>query len=140
MQLLATVYAVNLSEPLTGKVWGLDKFEPYPALLVRDVVETQSKRRRSAATFQPLEAKEFVHSLVAAINAQGASSTSASNEGTGTKVGMILQEMVSSYEIDNALFFKSSKFLGLKDSDSYRSMFLTLEANQRVAFLEAILS
>ncbi|KAF6139535.1 hypothetical protein GIB67_015492 [Kingdonia uniflora] len=70
----------------------------------------------------------------------GESSTSASNDDPNTEVVKVLKDMVSSYEIDNALFFKRLKFLGRKDEHSYKLMFLALEPEQRVSFLEAILS
>ncbi|KAF6175946.1 hypothetical protein GIB67_003434, partial [Kingdonia uniflora] len=226
-----------LSEPLTGKVWGLDKFEPYPALLLnseakkyktaplqyRDLLEKlidglsatrdfawssgmtsvpsstqqseyvplpddmnvedtqvplagvdypwdgevipsydapispvrepthgstshsrtpapQSNRRRSAAVVQPLEPTELVQSLISAFTAQGASHTSGSNDDTSDAVVHVLQEMVSSYEIDNALFFKSLKFLGGSNEHTYRLMFIKLRPEQRVSFLEALMS
>ncbi|KAF6150587.1 hypothetical protein GIB67_040331, partial [Kingdonia uniflora] len=47
---------------------------------------------------------------------------------------------VSSYEINNTLFFKSLKFLGRSNEHHYRLMFLGLEPEQRVGFLEALLS
>ncbi|KAF6144051.1 hypothetical protein GIB67_001847, partial [Kingdonia uniflora] len=72
----------------------------------------QSNRRRSAAAVQPLEPMELVQSLISAFTAQRASHTSGSNDDTSDPVVQVLQEMVSSYEIDNALFFKSLKFLG----------------------------
>ncbi|KAF6137223.1 hypothetical protein GIB67_030987 [Kingdonia uniflora] len=225
------------SEPLTGKVWGLDKFEPYPALLVnseakkykitplqhKDLLEklfdglsatgdftwssgiasipsstqqseyvplpddmnvddtqvplagvdypwdgdaipsydapinpvrepthgstsrsrtpaSQSNRRRSAVAVQPLEPTELVQSLISALTAQGASHTSGSNDDTSDAVVQILQEMLSSYEIDNALFFKSLKFLGGSNEHTYRLMFIRLLPEQRVTFLEALMS
>ncbi|KAF6169363.1 hypothetical protein GIB67_016533, partial [Kingdonia uniflora] len=79
-------------------------------------------------------------SLLSAFTAQGASSTSTSNDDTTSKVLKILKDMVSSYEIDNALFFKSLKFLRGKDEHNYRLMFLGLEPEQRVGFLESLLS
>ncbi|KAF6169146.1 hypothetical protein GIB67_038643 [Kingdonia uniflora] len=103
-------------------------------------VRTQSKRRRSATTVQSLEPTELVQSLISTFNAQGASSTSASNDEPSTEVAKVLKDMVSSYEIDNTLFFKSLKFLGGKDEHSYKLMFLALEPEQRTNLLEAILS
>ncbi|KAF6137139.1 hypothetical protein GIB67_030903 [Kingdonia uniflora] len=83
---------------------------------------------------------ELIQSLIFAFTAQGASSTSASNDDPSTEVAKLLKDMISSYEIDNVLFFKSLKFLGGKDEHNYRLMFLALEAKQRACFLEAILS
>ncbi|KAF6165749.1 hypothetical protein GIB67_012646 [Kingdonia uniflora] len=90
-------------------------------------VRTQSKRKRLAATVQPLESTELVQSLITAFTAQRASSTSTSNDDTTSKVLKVLKDIVSSYEIDNALFFKSLKFLGGSNEHNYRLMFLGLE-------------
>ncbi|KAF6165115.1 hypothetical protein GIB67_000699 [Kingdonia uniflora] len=81
-----------------------------------------------------------IQSLIFALTAQGTSSTSSSNDDPSTEVANILKDMTSSYEIDNALFFKSLKFLGGKDEHNYRLMFMALEPEQRASFLEAILS
>ncbi|KAF6159033.1 hypothetical protein GIB67_022188 [Kingdonia uniflora] len=78
-------------------------------------VQTQSNRKRSAAAFQPfqpLEPTELVQSLIAAITDQGTSSTSVSKDNTTSEVLKVLQDMVSSSEIDNELFFKSLTFFG----------------------------
>ncbi|KAF6134789.1 hypothetical protein GIB67_002190 [Kingdonia uniflora] len=100
----------------------------------------QSNRRRSAATVQPLEPTELVQSLISGFTAQGASHTSRSNDNTSDAVVQVLQEMVSSYEIDNELFFKSLKFLGGSNEHTYRLMFLRFRLEQRVGFLEALMS
>ncbi|KAF6145882.1 hypothetical protein GIB67_028877 [Kingdonia uniflora] len=100
----------------------------------------QSNRRRSAAAVQPLEPTELVQSLISAFTAQGASHTSGNNDDTSDAVVQVLQEMVSSYEIDNALFFKSLKFLGGSNEHTYRLMFIRLRPEQRVSFLEALMS
>ncbi|KAF6149706.1 hypothetical protein GIB67_017439 [Kingdonia uniflora] len=77
--------------------------EPTPGSTSRSRTPApQSSRRRSAAAVQPLEPMELV-----------------------------LQEMVSSYEIDNALFFKSLKFLGGSNEHTYRLMFIRLRPEQR---------
>ncbi|KAF6154682.1 hypothetical protein GIB67_000566 [Kingdonia uniflora] len=75
-------------------------------------VRTQSKGKRSIAAVQPVEPTELVQSLIFTLTAQGSSSTSASNDDTSSEVQRVLKDMVSSYEIDNTLFFKSLKFLG----------------------------
>ncbi|KAF6162741.1 hypothetical protein GIB67_029010, partial [Kingdonia uniflora] len=59
---------------------------------------------------QPVEPTELVQYLISTLIGQGSSSTS-SNDNTSSKVMRVLKDMVSSYEIDNALFFKSLKFL-----------------------------
>ncbi|KAF6167962.1 hypothetical protein GIB67_020532 [Kingdonia uniflora] len=66
----------------------------------------QSNRRRSAAAVQPLEPTELVQSLISAFTAQGASHIFCSNDDTSDTIVQVLQEMVSSYDIDNALFSK----------------------------------
>ncbi|KAF6142439.1 hypothetical protein GIB67_039403, partial [Kingdonia uniflora] len=72
----------------------------------------QSNRRRSATAVQPMEPTELVQSLISAFTAQGgASHTFGSNDDTSGAVVHVLQEIVSSYVIDNLLFFKSLKFL-----------------------------
>ncbi|KAF6137501.1 hypothetical protein GIB67_031780 [Kingdonia uniflora] len=78
--------------------------------------------------------------LFDSLYARGASSTYASNDDTTSEVLKVLKDMVSSYEIDNALFFKGLKFSGGKDEHNYRVMFLGLEPEQCVGFLEAFLS
>ncbi|KAF6139564.1 hypothetical protein GIB67_015521 [Kingdonia uniflora] len=103
-------------------------------------IHTQSKGKRSVTAVQPLEAIELVQSLISAFTAQGASLTSSSNDDTTSEALKVLKDMVSSYEIDNAVFFKSLKFLGGKDVDNYRLMLMGLEPKQRVGFLEALLS
>ncbi|KAF6175628.1 hypothetical protein GIB67_022630 [Kingdonia uniflora] len=100
----------------------------------------QSNRRRSATAVQSLEPAELVQSLISAFTAQGASHTSGSNDDTSDAVVHVLQEMVSSYEIDNTLFFKSLKFLGGSNEHTYRLMFIRLRLEQRVSFLEALMS
>ncbi|KAF6136615.1 hypothetical protein GIB67_016071 [Kingdonia uniflora] len=112
----------------------------YRTLVSQVGVRTQSKGKRSAATVQPLEPTELVQSLKFAFTAQGTSSTFDSNEDTISEVLKVLKDMVSSYEIDNALFFKSLKFLGGSNEDNYRLMFMGIEPEQRVGFLEALLS
>ncbi|KAF6141436.1 hypothetical protein GIB67_021252 [Kingdonia uniflora] len=102
-------------------------------------VQTQSKEKRSATTVQPLDPTELVQSFISAFTAQGASSTSTNNNDTSSKVRKVLKDMVSSYEIDNALFFKSLKFLGRSNEYTYRLMFLGLSPEKRVSFLEALL-
>ncbi|KAF6159219.1 hypothetical protein GIB67_031990 [Kingdonia uniflora] len=92
------------------------------------------------SSVQPLEPTELVQSLISAFTAQGESSTSSARNDDPTKVVNVLKDIVSSYEIDNILIFKSLKFLGGKDSNSYRLMFLVLEPEQCAKFLEAILS
>ncbi|KAF6135323.1 hypothetical protein GIB67_027197 [Kingdonia uniflora] len=52
----------------------------------------------------------------------------------------VLKDMVSSYEIDNTLFFKSLKFLEGSNEHTYRLMFLRLDQGQGIGFLEALLS
>ncbi|KAF6154057.1 hypothetical protein GIB67_018979 [Kingdonia uniflora] len=52
----------------------------------------------------------------------------------------VLKDTVSSYEIDNALFFKSLKLLEGSNEHTYRLMFLGLDPEQRFGFLEALLS
>ncbi|KAF6169409.1 hypothetical protein GIB67_010634 [Kingdonia uniflora] len=81
-------------------------------------VRTQSKGKRSTAAVQLLKLMELVQSLISAFSAQGASSTS-SNDDTTSEVLKVLKNMVSSYEIDNVVFFKSLKFLGGKDEYNY---------------------
>ncbi|KAF6169082.1 hypothetical protein GIB67_038579, partial [Kingdonia uniflora] len=103
-------------------------------------VRTQSKGKRSAAADQPLELTELVQSLISIFTAQGASSTSASNDDTTSEVLKVLKDMISLYEINNALFFKSLKFLGGSNEYNYRLMFLGIDLEQRVGFLEALLS
>ncbi|KAF6168803.1 hypothetical protein GIB67_042110 [Kingdonia uniflora] len=44
----------GLSEPLTGKVWGLDKFEPYPALLVNSEAKKYGKYTTQQSEYVPL--------------------------------------------------------------------------------------
>ncbi|KAF6161494.1 hypothetical protein GIB67_009373 [Kingdonia uniflora] len=100
----------------------------------------QSNWKRLAAEVQPLEPTELVQSLISAFTAQGASHTFGSNDDTSDAVVQVLQEMVSSYEIDNELFFKSLKFLGESNECTYRLMFLRLRPEQRVGFLEALMS
>ncbi|KAF6152028.1 hypothetical protein GIB67_010602 [Kingdonia uniflora] len=115
--------------------------EPTPGSTSRSRTSTpQSSRRRSAAAVQPLEPTELVQSLISAFTAQGASHTSGSNDDTSDAVVQVLQEMVSSFEIDNKLFFKSLKFLGGSNEHTYRLMFLRLHPEQRVGFLEALMS
>ncbi|KAF6166272.1 hypothetical protein GIB67_008700 [Kingdonia uniflora] len=63
----------------------------------------QSNWRKSAAVVQPLEPTELVQSLISVFTAQEASHTSGSNDDTSDAVVQVLQEMVSPYEIDNAL-------------------------------------
>ncbi|KAF6152602.1 hypothetical protein GIB67_013049 [Kingdonia uniflora] len=103
-------------------------------------VRTQSKGKRSAKVVQPVEPSELVQSLIFALTAQGSSSTSASTDDTSSEFLRVLKDIVSSYEIDNALFFKSLKFLGGSNEHTYRLMFLGLDPEQRVSFLEALLS
>ncbi|KAF6137161.1 hypothetical protein GIB67_030925 [Kingdonia uniflora] len=102
-------------------------------------VKTQSKRKILVAAAQPVESSELVQSLISALTAQGSSSTSASNDDTFPEFLRALKDMVSSYEIDNALFFKSLKFLGGSNEHTYRLMFLGLDLEQRIGFLEALL-
>ncbi|KAF6164342.1 hypothetical protein GIB67_029225 [Kingdonia uniflora] len=90
-------------------------------------VRTQSKGKILAAVVQPLEPTELVQSLISTFTAQGACSTSASNDDTTFEVLKVLKDMVSSYEIDNTLFFKSLMFLRGRDEHNYRLMFLGLE-------------
>ncbi|KAF6169138.1 hypothetical protein GIB67_038635 [Kingdonia uniflora] len=82
--------------------------EPTPGSTSRSRTPApQSNRRRSVAAVQPLEPGELVQSLISAFTAQGESSTSStSNDDPSTKVANLLKDMVSSYEIDNTLFFK----------------------------------
>ncbi|KAF6148190.1 hypothetical protein GIB67_011965, partial [Kingdonia uniflora] len=101
--------------------------------------ETQSKRKRPAKAVQPVESSELVQSLISALTAQGSSSTSQSSDDHSSEVLRVLKDMVSSYEIDNALFFKSLKFLRGSNEHIYRMMFLGLDPEQRVGFLEALL-
>ncbi|KAF6146711.1 hypothetical protein GIB67_008997 [Kingdonia uniflora] len=82
-----------------------------PTPLSQVGVRTQSKGKRSAVAVQPLEPIELV-----------------------------LQNMVSSYEIDNTLFFKSLKFLEGSNERTYRLMLLRLRPEQRAGFLEALMS
>ncbi|KAF6156974.1 hypothetical protein GIB67_039735 [Kingdonia uniflora] len=115
--------------------------EPTPGSTSRSRTPTpQSNRKRSAAAIQPLEPTELVQSLISAFTAQGASQTSGSNDDTSDAVVQVLQEMVSSYEIDNVLFFKSLKFLVGSNEHTYRLMFIRLRPEQRVSFLEALMS
>ncbi|KAF6164496.1 hypothetical protein GIB67_025322 [Kingdonia uniflora] len=115
--------------------------EPTPGSTSRSRTPApQSSRRRSAAAVQPLELMELVQSLISEFTAQGASHTSGSNDDTSDAAVQVLQEMVSSYEIDNALFFKSLKFLGGSNEHTYRLMFIRLRPEQRVSFLEALMS
>ncbi|KAF6171882.1 hypothetical protein GIB67_011779 [Kingdonia uniflora] len=87
--------------------------EPTPGSTSRSRTPApQSNRRRAATAVQPLEPAELVQSLISAFTAQGASHTFGSNDDTSDAVVQVLQEMVSSYEIDNKIFFKSLKFLG----------------------------
>ncbi|KAF6159540.1 hypothetical protein GIB67_032311 [Kingdonia uniflora] len=51
-----------------------------------------------------------------------------------------VENMVNSYEIDDALFFKSLKLLGGKDEHNYMVIFLGLEPEYLLGFLEAFLS
>ncbi|KAF6137289.1 hypothetical protein GIB67_036326 [Kingdonia uniflora] len=114
--------------------------EPTPGSTSRSRTPApQSNWRRSAAAVQPLEPMELVQSLISAFIAQGASHTSGSNGDTSDAVVQVLLEMVSSYEIDNALFFKSLKFLGGSNEHTYRLMFIRLRPEQRVSFLEALM-
>ncbi|KAF6163690.1 hypothetical protein GIB67_036150 [Kingdonia uniflora] len=103
--------------------------EPTPGTTSRTQVgvRTQSKGKRSAAAVQPVEPTELVQSLISALTAQGSSSTSASNDDTSSEVLRVLKDMVSSYEIDNTLFFKSLKFFGGSNEHTYRLMFLGLD-------------
>ncbi|KAF6154740.1 hypothetical protein GIB67_032352 [Kingdonia uniflora] len=101
--------------------------------------QTQSKRKRPATTVQPVESSELVQSLISALTTQGSSSTSQSSDDHSSEVLRVLKDMVSSYEIDNALFFKSLKFLGGSNEHIYRMMFLGLDPEQRVGFLKALL-
>ncbi|KAF6161483.1 hypothetical protein GIB67_009362 [Kingdonia uniflora] len=101
--------------------------------------QTQSKRKRPATAVQPVESSELVQSLISALTAQGSSSTSQSSDDHSSEVLRVLKDMVSSYEIDNALFFKSLKFLGGFNEHIYRMMFLGLDPEQRVGFLEVLL-
>ncbi|KAF6163393.1 hypothetical protein GIB67_029242 [Kingdonia uniflora] len=101
--------------------------------------QTQSKRKKPATAVQPVESSELVQSLISALTAQGSSSTSQSSDDHSFEVLRVLKDMVSSYEIDNALFFKSLKFLGGSNEHIYRMMFLGLDLEQRVSFLEALL-
>ncbi|KAF6150771.1 hypothetical protein GIB67_020854, partial [Kingdonia uniflora] len=94
--------------------------EPTPGSTSRSRTPApQSNQRRLAAAVQPLEPTELVQSQISAFTAQGASHTSGSNDDTSDAVVQVLQEMVSSYEIDNALFFKSLKFLGGSNEHTY---------------------
>ncbi|KAF6139459.1 hypothetical protein GIB67_018417 [Kingdonia uniflora] len=102
-----------------------------------NVDETQ--RKRPATAVQPVESSELVQYLISALTAQGSSSTSQSSDDHSSEVLRVLKDMVSSYEIDNALFFKSLKFLGGSNEHIYRMMFLGLDPEQRVGFLEALL-
>ncbi|KAF6134795.1 hypothetical protein GIB67_002196 [Kingdonia uniflora] len=101
--------------------------------------QTQSKMKRPATTVQPVESSELVQSLICALTAQGSSSTSQSSDDHSSEVLRVLKDMVSSYEMDNVLFFKSLKFLGGSNEHIYRMMFLGLDPEQRVGFLEALL-
>ncbi|KAF6155052.1 hypothetical protein GIB67_035799 [Kingdonia uniflora] len=83
---------------------------------------------------------ELAQSLISAFIAQGASSTSASNDYSTSEVLKVLKDMVNSYEIDDALFFKGLKLLGGKYEHNYRVIFLGLEPERRLGFLEALLS
>ncbi|KAF6176133.1 hypothetical protein GIB67_023424 [Kingdonia uniflora] len=103
-------------------------------------VRTQSKEKRSAVVVQPVEPTELIQSLISVLTAQGSSSTSTSNDDTSSEVLKVLKDMVSSYEIDNALFFKSLKFLGGSNERTCKLMFLGLDLEQRVGFLESLLS
>ncbi|KAF6153145.1 hypothetical protein GIB67_034867 [Kingdonia uniflora] len=115
--------------------------EPTPGSTSRSHTPVpQSNWRRSGAAVQPLELTELVQSLISAFTVQGASHISGSNDDTSDAVVQVLQEMVSSYEIDNELFFKSLKFLGGSSEHTYRLMFLRLRPEQRVGFLEALMS
>ncbi|KAF6148636.1 hypothetical protein GIB67_042595, partial [Kingdonia uniflora] len=51
-----------------------------------------------------------------------------------------IEDMVNSYEIDDALFFKCLKLLGRKDEHNYRVIFFGIETEHRLGFLEAFLS
>ncbi|KAF6169474.1 hypothetical protein GIB67_004755 [Kingdonia uniflora] len=101
-------------------------------------VRTQSKGKRSAAAVQLVEPTKLVQSLISVLIAQGSSSASASNDDTSFEVLKVLKDIVSSYVIDNTLFFKSLKFLGGSNENTYRLMFLGLDPEQRVGFLEAL--
>ncbi|KAF6159954.1 hypothetical protein GIB67_033038 [Kingdonia uniflora] len=56
-------------------------------------VRTQSNQRRLVAAVQPLEPTESVQYLISAFTAQGASSTSASNDDPSTEVAKVLKDM-----------------------------------------------
>ncbi|KAF6140476.1 hypothetical protein GIB67_010306 [Kingdonia uniflora] len=94
---------------------------------------------REPTPVQPVESSELVQSLISALTAQGSSSTSQSSDDHSSEVLRVLKDMVSSYEIDNTLLFKSLKFLGGSNEHIYRMMFLGLDPEQRVGFLEALL-
>ncbi|KAF6148990.1 hypothetical protein GIB67_008203 [Kingdonia uniflora] len=94
-------------------------------------VNSEAKKYKTA----PLQHRDLLDKLF-----DGASHTSGSNDDTSDAVVQVLQEMVSSYEIDNALFFKSLKFLGESNEHTYRLMFIRLRPEQHVSFLEALMS
>ncbi|KAF6159102.1 hypothetical protein GIB67_032719 [Kingdonia uniflora] len=110
------------------------------SLRLKLVYELNQAREHTLRQFNHWNQQSLVKSLIFAFTAQGASSTSANNDDPNTEVANILKDMVSSYEIDNVIFFKSLKFLGGKDDHSYRLMYLALEPEQRASFLETILS
>ncbi|KAF6156910.1 hypothetical protein GIB67_005572 [Kingdonia uniflora] len=83
---------------------------------------------------------ELVQSLISAFTAQGASSTFASNDNTTSEVLKVLQDMVNSYEIDEPLFFKGLKLLRGKYEHNYKVIFLGLESERCLGFLQTLLS
>ncbi|KAF6139104.1 hypothetical protein GIB67_010830 [Kingdonia uniflora] len=117
-------------------------WEPTPGTTSRTQVgvRTQSKRKRSTVAVQPIEPSKLVQSLIFVLTTQGSSSSSASNDGTSSEVLRVLKDMVSSYEIDNALFFKSLKFLEGSNEHTYKLMILGIDPEQCVGFFEALLS
>ncbi|KAF6166903.1 hypothetical protein GIB67_029126 [Kingdonia uniflora] len=117
--------------------------EPTPGSIFRTHVSkvgvrTQLKEKRSVVAVQPLKPTELVQTLISALTTEETSSTSVSNDDTTSKILKVLMDMVSSYEIDNTLFFKCLKFLGGKDEHNYRVIFLGLEQEQRLGFLKVM--
>ncbi|KAF6160449.1 hypothetical protein GIB67_019218 [Kingdonia uniflora] len=99
-------------------------------------VNYEAKKYKTA----PLQHRDLLEKLFDDLSVRGASSTPASNDDTTSKVLMVLKDTVSSYEIDNTLFFKGLKLLRGKDEHNYMVMFLGIEPEQCVGFLEALLS
>ncbi|KAF6175476.1 hypothetical protein GIB67_021966 [Kingdonia uniflora] len=108
---MESVPSTRQSDPVREPTLGSTSHTPVSQVGVR----TQSKGKRSVVAVQLLEPTELVQSLISVFTAQGASFTYTINGDTTSEVLKVLKDMVSSYKIDNALFFKSLKFLGGKD-------------------------